>query len=182
MIPSESLAAPRTRPFALLATCLLALALGVGSLACGGDETPAEPAMAPATPGADASSAKPEKRKMAAAPELDETGLEAEIGEHVKVPADFPKDVPLYPGARATATMAAAGEGTLVTFDIEDAPEKVYDFYQEKLASDGWQIASSASMGGQWMIRALKDARAAHISIAGEGTGSQVGVAVAKAE
>lgn len=190
MNPSERLAARGIRPFALVAPLVLALALCASVVACGGDDTTTEPEMAPAAPASPAADAKAAKqaRKQAeraaamAVPEPDETGLEGIFGNGAKVPDDFPKDVPLYPGARPTANMSAAGEGTLVVFEVSDGPEKVYDFYQDQLASGGWEIASSASMGGEWMIHALKDERATHISITGEGSGSQVGVAVAKAE
>jgi hypothetical protein len=186
MNPIESRAMRGAACFALVPVLVLAVALGAWTLACGGDETPAEPEAAPAAPAAKA--VKPDKKKRqkeaatAAAPAADPVGVDVTIGDDAKVPKDFPSDVPIYPGARPTATMSEEGQGTLVTFDLDDGPEKVYDFYQQQLADGGWEIASSASMGGQWMIRALKDDRAAHISIAGSETGSQMGVAVAKAE
>jgi hypothetical protein len=186
MNASESHTARGIRRFALAGVLVLAVALCAGVVACGGDETPAEPEVAPASP-VDAATApenKPKQAKQAAVemPEPDLSGLEATIGEGAAIPEDFPSDVPIYPGARPTATMSEAGEGTLVTFDIDDGPEKVYDFYQQKFSDGGWEIASSASMGGQWMISALKDQRAAHVSIAGDGSGTQLGIAVAKAE
>jgi hypothetical protein len=184
MNASESHSARSIPSLALTALLSASVALCAGVLACGGDDTPTEPEAAPAAPAAEANAPRKEKKKaeQAEAPVLDETGLSMSMGDEAAIPEDFPQDIPLYPGARPTATMSEDGEGTLVTFDIDDGPEKVYDFYQQKLADGGWEIASSASMGGQWMISALKGERAAHISIAGEGSGSQVGVASARAE
>jgi hypothetical protein len=184
MNASESHFARGIPSLALTALLVASVALCAGIVGCGGDDTPPEPEAAPAAPAAAEKAFRKDRKKVkqAAVPEPDLTGLAATIGDGAAVPEGFPNDVPLYPGARPTATMSAEGEGTLVTFDIDDGPEKVYDFYQQQLADTGWEIASSASMGGQWMISALKGERAAHISIAGEGSGSQVGVAVAKAE
>jgi len=182
MNASESHFARGIPSLALTALLVASVALCAGIVGCGGDDTP--PEAAPAAPAAAEKMPRKDQKKVeqAAVPEPDLTGLHGTIGDGAAVPKGFPNDVPLYPGARPTATMSADGEGTLVTFDIDDGPEKVYDFYQQQLADGGWEIASSASMGGQWMISALKGERAAHISIAGAGSGSQVGVAVAKAE
>ena len=140
--------------------------------ACGSDEP------------ADTATPKPGKPAAArrAPPVLDETGLEAALEGDISIPTGFPKDVPMYPGAVPTATMSSEGQGTLVTFDSNDEPQRVFDFYEEQLIDNGWSIESSATMGSQWMLSAVKDDRKAHISIAGAKAGSQIGVAIAKAQ
>lgn len=139
--------------------------------ACGGDD--GGDARSPQASGA---------AKAPAGPALpDETGLEGTFGADTQVPAGFPTDIPVYPGAKPTASMSSEGEGTLVTFDSNDAAQLVFDFYEEKLVDNGWSLESSANMADQWMLSAFKDGRNAHISIASAPAGSQIGVAVARA-
>jgi hypothetical protein len=186
MNPSESRAQRAVRPFDFPFVFALAIALAVGVLACGGEETPATPKATPesAAPAAGAEAGQALEGLQAEMPVQGEapSEIKVQMGDDTVVPEDFPSDIPVYPGAKPSASMSGSREGTLIAFGVADGPEKVYDFYQKKLADEGWQIVSSASMGGQWMIHALKGGRATHISIAGEGTGSKFGVAVAKAQ
>ena len=56
-------------------------------------------------------------------------------GGTAKVPADWPADVPVYPGARLTAVGAGANVRTLVLTTV-DSPAKVSAFYKTNLP--GW--------------------------------------------
>jgi hypothetical protein len=70
-------------------------------------------------------------------------------GEGVKLPEDFPKDIPVYPGAKLSASVSAAQTGTsghMVTFATADAPEKVAAFYKGKFST--WQTAMEMASGG----------------------------------
>lgn len=57
------------------------------------------------------------------------------------LPANFPKDVPIYPGARVAVALDAVGEtaGHVVTLESRDWPEDIAKFYREKLS--GWKTA-----------------------------------------
>jgi len=57
------------------------------------------------------------------------------------LPASFPKDVPIYPGARVAIALDAVGQtaGHVVTLETADWPEDVAKFYREKLP--GWKTA-----------------------------------------
>ena len=61
------------------------------------------------------------------------------------MPAGFPSDFPIYPGARLTAGASFAGQGE-VTWGMEweslDDPPKVAQFYQTKLNQGDWTIGS----------------------------------------
>jgi len=57
------------------------------------------------------------------------------------LPASFPKDIPIYPGARVAIALDAAGEtaGHVVTIESRDWPDDIAKFYSEKLS--GWKTA-----------------------------------------
>ena len=103
-----------------------ALALGV-ALACGGDTQEAAPAAkAPAA-----------AWKPAPPPELPPPPSSPPILT-TELPADFPADVPRYPGAEVIQSRISADEGMTVTFSVGDDAEKVVSFYADSLAAEGW--------------------------------------------
>jgi hypothetical protein len=68
-------------------------------------------------------------------------------GDTASVPADFPKDIPIYPGARVTASFSgsgAGGSGEMVTFETNDPPEKVGAYYKSRLSG---RFSNTADMG-----------------------------------
>jgi hypothetical protein len=108
-----------------------------------------------------------------------EKGIQAEIGEQVKLPADFPRDVPVYPGAVAQAAFARSAEGMLVSFRSSDSKEEVFEFYASELESSGWEIEGEMEVGGQRMLTAVKQDRQAVLTIMGDETGVGVTIALA---
>lgn len=70
-------------------------------------------------------------------------------GDAVKLPDDFPKDVPVYPGAKIASAVSAAQSGAsghMATFQTSDSPEKVTSFYKTKFST--WQVKMEMSSGG----------------------------------
>jgi len=66
------------------------------------------------------------------------------IGEGL--PKDFPRDVPVYPGAKVGGTLAGSGkdsQGSTTTFTTRDKPDQIYDFYSQKLQAQGWTVAQT---------------------------------------
>lgn len=76
------------------------------------------------------------------------TGASVAIGENVKIPDNFPKDVPLYPGAKTlTASMGQASKSEAsVTLQVTDDPQTVVKWYENQLRD--WKQASTYSMSG----------------------------------
>jgi hypothetical protein len=59
-------------------------------------------------------------------------------GAATALPESFPKDIPVYPGARVTATLVTGGTaGNVATFETAAWPDDVAKFYAGKLA--GWK-------------------------------------------
>jgi hypothetical protein len=70
------------------------------------------------------------------------------LNEQVPMPAGFPSDVPIYPGARLTAGASFTSTG-VVTWGMEwetlDSVDKVHAFYAEKFAQGDWTITFSGA-------------------------------------
>lgn len=70
------------------------------------------------------------------------------LDAQVAPPADFPSDVPVYPGARLTAG-AGFNSGGVVSWGMEwetlDSIDKVHSFYAAKFSQGDWTINFTAS-------------------------------------
>lgn len=79
----------------------------------------------------------------------DKKGNSAEFGTSDKLPEGFPKDFPIYQGAKVvssvTNTQQGKGNELLVTFTIPAGQglNKVVPFYKSGLNTSGWTITSS---------------------------------------
>jgi hypothetical protein len=91
------------------------------------------------------------------------------FGEDAEIPADFPSDLPVYPGAKVVAGVVA-GKGGMVTLQTGDDPGEVADFYREKLAGEGWSLGSEMNLGGQRILPVEKEGRNAVVQISGDGS------------
>jgi hypothetical protein len=65
-----------------------------------------------------------------------------------KVPDDFPKDVPIYPGAKIIggASTGGASPSKSVSLKTEDAPAKVLAFYQSKIPASAKKLSNSTTL------------------------------------
>lgn len=74
------------------------------------------------------------------------TGAKVDIGAN-EVPDTFPKDFPIYSGAKVTSSLSGAqagkSNGFWLTLSTPDASDKVVSFYKTELAKNGWTIDST---------------------------------------
>ena len=70
------------------------------------------------------------------------TGAKVEINSG-KIPEDFPKNFPLYPGANLTTTLSGNSKddesGFWLTFSTKDSLSKVADYFKTNLKTNGWE-------------------------------------------
>jgi len=65
-----------------------------------------------------------------------------DVGEGL--PKNFPKDVPLYPGAKVEGSLGGSSkEGSMTTLTAKDPADQIYAFYREKLEAKGWTVEQS---------------------------------------
>lgn len=61
---------------------------------------------------------------------------EVQLGAGSSVPADFPKAVPIYPGAKViSAVTISQGEGHMVMLNTSDSTQQVLEYYKKNLSS-----------------------------------------------
>jgi diadenosine tetraphosphatase ApaH/serine/threonine PP2A family protein phosphatase len=83
-----------------------------------------------------------------------------------KLPADYPKDVPVYDGAKVILSQSASEKNTHnLVLESNDPPEKIAEFYKKGLESNGWKIESTMNMGEMSMFTASKDKRQAVVQV-----------------
>ena len=78
------------------------------------------------------------------------TGAEVNLGSG-KIPSNFPKDFPIYPGAKVEGNISgsetAAQKGFWLILSTTDASDKVAAYYETNLPSNGWTIGSTMNVG-----------------------------------
>lgn len=84
----------------------------------------------------------------------DKDGRETNVqfGPNSKVPDDFPKSVPIYPGAKlmSTVSLADGKNGHLVTLSTTDEPKTVVEYYKKNLV--GFKSDSELGSGDDSMF------------------------------
>jgi len=135
----------------------IAVALGAWlALGCGSDEAE-QPAAAPQSPVAviDPGAADSGRSDSQGLPDFDSLPT-------IELPANFPIDVPLYPGARAVKANPDQWSPTswVAQFSTPDEPAKVSVALVDALAAQGWTTESVTASDGI-MVYANKDQRAA---------------------
>ncbi len=95
------------------------------------------------------------------------TGAEVSIGQG-KIPADFPKDFPLY--ANATLAGNASGmqegkKGYWLIFTTKDSADAVVSFYEDKLNSSGWSTDETMSLGALTTLKVAKNGLVGTVTI-----------------
>lgn len=98
-------------------------------------------------------------------------------GDEAKVPADWPKDIPVYPGIKLD--MVSGGPGNYVILGtVSDAPEKGVAFYEKALKDGGWTEAMNMKQPGGAMLMFSKDKRSVAVNVAKAEAGTTLGVTV----
>lgn len=71
-----------------------------------------------------------------------EDGVIMVTGEDVKLPADYPGDLPQYPGSKNTMISYKPGDQLMMSIMgiTNDSPQKVIDWYASELKRLGWTI------------------------------------------
>lgn len=68
---------------------------------------------------------------------------EIKYGENLSLPADFPSNIPVYPGATIVTVSSKTAEGTaFVSFTINKSVAEVLAYYKEEMPKKGWTYTS----------------------------------------
>jgi hypothetical protein len=83
------------------------------------------------------------------------------FGEAAKLPDNFPKEVPIYPDAKITGSVAVNDKkknGEMVMFETPDTPDKVADFYKSKLSGYASNMDMNTS-GSRMLVMTSADGK-----------------------
>lgn len=85
------------------------------------------------------------------------TGAKLDVGGGT-IPADFPKDFPVYPGSKVLSSLSGnqngQGNGFWLTLSTPDPVDKVKSYYETNLKANGWTFESTigAGTGVNWTV------------------------------
>lgn len=87
-----------------------------------------------------------------------ESGTEININADAKIPDNFPKDFPIYPGAKPSGSLSNTKEdaGFLLVMTSTDEFKKVADYYTKNFPAKGWTIKNTMDLGDLVTIQAEK--------------------------
>ncbi|HOZ45950.1 MAG TPA: hypothetical protein PLO37_13435 [Candidatus Hydrogenedentes bacterium] len=90
-------------------------------------------------------------------------------GEEAKIPADFPKDVPLYADMKLTMVQTAGDQGMfMVAAETSDPIDKVAEFFKTQCSQQGWAEQMQMSQGEMRLQSYTKENRALNVTLATE--------------
>jgi hypothetical protein len=93
-----------------------------------------------------------------------------------RLPFDFPKDVPIYPGAAVKQAGSNPGVKLMVILESRDPKDKVLAFYRTKLPQNGWKLEKPFS-GSPDALQGTKGTRGISIAVLKQqGTLIQIGL------
>jgi MFS family permease len=84
-----------------------------------------------------------------------------------ELPADYPKDIPIYPKAQVTGFLAGSDgkvEGSTSTFTTKNSVDEIAAYYESNLASQGWEVNKS-ELGNMVVFTMKKDGRDGGVTI-----------------
>ncbi|MCE5228581.1 hypothetical protein LLG95_03165 [bacterium] len=111
-------------------------------------------------------------------------GDKMEIGggeEGIKLPADFPKDIYVYPGAKIEASFKN-NDSHQLHLVTADAAAKVIAEYQTQLKKNGWNEKTVTRTGEFSMLEYAKDNRTVVVNASPEGKQTKVMIVMTKEE
>lgn len=98
---------------------------------------------------------------------------EIATGGSAAVPADFPKDILVYDGAKIVVS-AKHQDGFMLSLQTPDKREKVVEKYRASMTAQGWSEESSLNAGEVTVVAYKKEGRSASLSVAGSGDETQI--------
>lgn len=96
---------------------------------------------------------------------------EISFQEGGELPENFPKDFPIYPGAKLAGSWTASSEeteGVSLIWETSDSINKVTDYYKEKLTELGWESSFTSETEDSMTLMFEKDDTSGFVGITTE--------------
>lgn len=78
----------------------------------------------------------------------DDEGTTARFGENVKLPDNFPEEIPVLDGAKIAGVTVTLKEGTWISMTTEKTAEEAAGWYDAKLLAADWTVTGTYSARG----------------------------------
>ena len=115
----------------------------------------------------------------------EKTGATVDVGSG-KMPDNFPKDFPVYPGVKVTSSLSGGqqgeGGGFWLTLSTGDSVDKVTAFYKTALASNGWTVEANYTANGTSTQAVKKGAMSGNVSVTREEDASETQIVIVLGE
>lgn len=112
----------------------------------------------------------------------EKTGATVDVGSD-KLPDNFPKDFPLYPGAKVAGSLSGSEEGKQsgfwVTLTTADSADQASSWYKTNLPANGWEIKSTLEMGQNTTWGIAKGSWEGTVSVSSSDDGKETTITVA---
>ena len=151
----------------ILLVVLLIVALGC----CGGFAACTWMCQRAANNAGGALNAMGEQMKKQAEENLKKQGVEVDTsGAGLAMPADFPKDLPVFSGYKVNAkSTPPGGKGGTISLTGSSSLKAVQDFYTSEMAKQGWTQTGESADAGSFVQNYAKEKRSAMITSSDNG-------------
>ncbi len=102
-------------------------------------------------------------------------GMVMTMGDDAKIPAEFPKDFPVYAGLKLSMAHSDSASGTfMVQGATPDALDKVAEFYVKGMKDNGWTETMNMTQPEMRNLTYTKDTRSANVTLSKKDAGADV--------
>jgi len=109
--------------------------------------------------------------------QTDAEGTVTQMGESAKLPADFPKDVPILDGLQLSMVQVSPKDKSCqIMAKTTILPAKAAAFYKEKAPAQGWKETVSTDAGEMQSLVYEKDARMLSVVVVKDDQGTAVSI------
>src|SRR5262249_53996201 len=102
------------------------------------------------------------------------------VDKSVGLPDEFPKDVPILKNATLNGTISQ-GDRMIVQLHTTASIREAENFYRAALKKEGWTVAEPSDSGDMTVVSAKKGNTLCSVTIAGDGKGTAVRLAISPA-
>lgn len=115
----------------------------------------------------------------------EKTGTTVNVGDD-RVPDTFPKDFPMYPGAKVSSSMAGGQQennsGFWLTLSTVDPLDKVVSFYKTAFGTGGWTVTATYASEGNQTQAVKKGNLAGTVTVARDAEASETQIVIVLSE
>ncbi len=104
---------------------------------------------------------------------------QVQAGANVELPADFPKDVPTYPGMKIVSAITDASQNAIIiSATTSDAMSTVVDHFKKEVGANGWSETMAMPSGDMTTLQFSKGERTLSVMVMVQGQDTAIHLTV----